>query len=147
MHVGNTEQCVAAVQGGTCDIAFIEATVHTPALEQTVVGSDRLCLVAGTRHPWRDRTPLSFRELAGSQRILREAGSGTRSTFEAALEANGLSLKDLNIFLELPSNEAICAAIGETDLLSVVSRLVAEPTSSPADWRSFRCPSQSGHST
>jgi len=127
LQVGNTGQCIAAVQGGSCDVAFIEATVHAPALEQIVIGKDTLSLVAGARHPWRDKAPTNFRELTASRWVLREAGSGTRRTFEAALEENGLSLADLDIFLELPSNEAICAAIAESALSTVVSRAVAEP--------------------
>lgn len=127
LQVGNTGQCVAAVQDGNCDIAFIEATVHATSLEQTLVGADTLSLVAGARHPWRNHPPRGFQDLTRSKWVLREAGSGTRASFETALEAHNLSLKDLDIFLTLPSNEAICAAVAETSLATVVSRAVAEP--------------------
>src|SRR5207244_3284968 len=44
-------------------------------------------------------------------RILREPGSGTRSMFEAALKKFGIKLSDLDIRLELPSNEAMRVAV------------------------------------
>lgn len=44
--------------------------------------------------------------------VIREAGSGTRSAFEAALERFGLTSRLLNVALELPSNEAVRAAVG-----------------------------------
>ena len=127
LQVGNTDQCVASVQDGSCDIAFIEATVKAAAMEQVVVGRDRLALVAGTRHPWRGRIPSGFGDLRDSRWVLREAGSGTRRTFEAALAAHGLSLRDLDVHLELPTNEAICAAVADSALATVVSYAVAEP--------------------
>ena len=43
--------------------------------------------------------------------VLREPGSGTRSGFEHALEALGLLPHDLRVALELPSNEAVRAAV------------------------------------
>jgi DNA-binding transcriptional LysR family regulator len=127
LKLGNTEQCVAAVRDDSCDLAFIEATVSVAGLEQVVVGSDRLALVVGSRHPWCARPPQGLHDLTASKWVLREEGSGTRRTFEAMLEANGQSAASLDVFLELPSNEAICAAIADSALATVVSHMVAEP--------------------
>jgi len=46
-----------------------------------------------------------------SEWILREAGSGTRSVFENALSQLGIEPETLRIQLELPSNEAVRAAV------------------------------------
>ena len=48
--------------------------------------------------------------------MLREAGSGTRSAFEAALAAMRVDPAALDVVLTLPSNEAVRAAL-EADLL------------------------------
>lgn len=127
LKVGNTEQCIAGVLDESCDVAFIEATVTVDRLEQVVVGKDRLSLVVGSRHPWCSRPPQSLVDLTESKWVLRETGSGTRGTFEELLESHGIPASTLQVFLELPSNEAICSAIAGSALATVVSQMVAEP--------------------
>ena len=56
--------------------------------------------------------------------VLREQGSGTRSMFEAALRKSGIRFSDLRIALELPSNEAVRAAIESGDCATAISDLV-----------------------
>ena len=43
--------------------------------------------------------------------MLREVGSGTRSAFEQALRRLGVRPEELRIAIELPSNEAVRAAV------------------------------------
>ena len=52
-----------------------------------------------------------MRQLARYPLILREVGSGLRHCFEKSLDKAGLSLADLQIALELGSNEAIKEAV------------------------------------
>lgn len=127
IQVGNTGQCVAAIEAGSSDVAFIEARVEEPFLVQTLVGSDELCLVAGTRHRWVDDPPEKLSDLLKARWILRETGSGTRSTFEAEFRRNGFSPESLDILLVLPSNEAVCAAVADSAFVTVISRAVADP--------------------
>ena len=70
-----------------------------------------LVLVVGAEHKWASRRRVEPSDLASSEWVLREAGSGTRSVFEAALLKAGLSLSDLTIAMELPSNDAVRAAV------------------------------------
>jgi DNA-binding transcriptional LysR family regulator len=56
--------------------------------------------------------------------VLREQGSGTRSVFEAALTAAGVPARNLTVTLELPSNEAVLAAIEAGAGASVLSEAV-----------------------
>ena len=58
--------------------------------------------------------------------MLRELGSGTRSEFEAALAARGVPPEALNIVLELPTNEAVRAAIEAGAGVTAISELVVE---------------------
>jgi DNA-binding transcriptional LysR family regulator len=60
--------------------------------------------------------------------VIREDGSGTRAQFGAVLEANGLHLDDLTVALELPSNEAVRAAIECGLAATVISASVAAPS-------------------
>src|SRR5262249_14968972 len=58
--------------------------------------------------------------------ILREAGSGLRHCFEKELARLGKSLRDLQIALELGSNEAIKAAVLRGMGLAVLSTYAVE---------------------
>jgi DNA-binding transcriptional LysR family regulator len=60
--------------------------------------------------------------------VLREAGSGTRSAFEAALERFGVEPRRLGVALELPSNEMVRAAVEAGAGATVISGSVAAPS-------------------
>jgi len=61
-------------------------------------------------HPWASRTPAPEELLTGGW-VLREDGSGTRSEFMAGLVGLGLDPDQLEIQLELPTNEAVRSAV------------------------------------
>ncbi len=125
LEIGNTKQCARAVIEGTADLGFIEGTVDEPLLHMDEVGTDRLMVVVGNEHPWKQRPPTSPAQLKETEWALREAGSGTRSSFEEALAAWGVAPSDLRVAMELPSNEAICTAVESGRLATAVSEYVA----------------------
>lgn len=108
--IGNTREAAEAVIGGAAEIGLVEGTVDDPALEQTPVGSDRLAVLVAPDHDWATRRALSAKDLVGSPWVLREAGSGTRSTLEEAVRAAGVDPAALPVAMTLPSNEAVLAA-------------------------------------
>lgn len=125
---GNTAQVAAAVREGIAELGFVEGSVDDPALSSLMVGRDQLILVVGTKHPWSDRKRIEPNELTTSEWVMRELGSGTRSGFEAALERFGLASRLLNVALELPSNEAVRAAVEAGMGAAVISASVAAPS-------------------
>ena len=60
--------------------------------------------------------------------MLREAGSGTRSEFEHALAEVGVPADALTIAIELPSNEAVRAAVEAGMGATAISASVAAPS-------------------
>jgi len=108
--IGNTREAAEAVVGGAAEIGLVEGVVDEPALEQTPVGSDRLAVLVAPDHAWATRRALSAEDLIGSPWVLREAGSGTRSTLEEAVRAAGVDPAGLPVAMTLPSNEAVLAA-------------------------------------
>src|SRR5262249_17872228 len=56
--------------------------------------------------------------------VIRETGSGTRRGLEDVAFREGLTLDDLNIFLVLPSNEAVREAIEAGAGATIISRHV-----------------------
>ena len=124
LAIGNTETVSAAIHDGAADLSFIEGEIDDPALAMTEVAEDELVIVVPPGHSWLKATPSSA-ELSQGAWVLREPGSGTRAMFEAALPGLGLATTDLAIALELPSNEAICAAVAAGAGATAISRLVA----------------------
>lgn len=123
--VGNTSQAAAAVREGLAELAFVEGQVDDPMLDQQVVGQDRLVVVAPGGHPWGGLKQVGAAELRAAQWVLREAGSGTRSEFEAAVAALGVRPEELMVTLELPSNEAVRAAVEAGAGVTAISEQVA----------------------
>ena len=127
LTVGNTAQAAAAVHEGTAELGFVEGAVANPALLSEVVARDQLVLVVGADHPWAGRPRAEFAELAEIEWVLREPGSGTRSVFEAALSKAGMT-DALRVALQLPSNEAVRAAVEAGAGATVISASVAAPS-------------------
>ena len=90
VHVGlrvtNSQLVIQALRQGEVELGFIEGPWTPTDLQSLPVARDRLVVVTAPDHPWtRRRRPVSGAELAATQLLLREAGSGTRETLERAL--------------------------------------------------------------
>ncbi len=127
LKIGNTTQVAAAVREGVAELGFVEGVVEDLALTREVVAHDQLLLVVGADHPWAGRDQVDTDEFLRTDWVLRELGSGTRSVFEAKLKQLGL-LGRLRIILELPSNEAVRAAVEAGAGATVISASVAAPS-------------------
>jgi DNA-binding transcriptional LysR family regulator len=127
LSIGNTAQAAAAVRGGEADLGFVEGEVDDPVLISDSIARDQLVIVVGPEHPWGERKSLVKDDLMEVDWVLREPGSGTRAGFEHALEGLGLSPHKLRVALELPSNEAVRAAVESGMGATAVSASVAAP--------------------
>ncbi len=127
LTVGNTAQVAAAVHEGTVELGLVEGAVTDPALLSEVVARDQLVLVVAADHPWAGRARAELAELADIEWVLREPGSGTRSVFEAELARAGMMFT-LRVALELPSNEAVRAAVEAGAGATVISASVVAPS-------------------
>ncbi len=122
--IGNTEYVAGRVRDGVADLGFAEGDIDDPALIVTPVAEDELVLVVPRGHPWARRPPRSAKAIAAGPWVLREPGSGTRAIFEAALPRLGLAPGELEVALEVPSNEAVRAAVEAGTGVTAISRLV-----------------------
>lgn len=133
--VANTEQCLDAVRNGECDLAYVEGAidglltaVDHERIEQRVVAEDQLLLVSSPMHPWALHQPEAIEtHLTEKPWVMRERGSGTRSSFEAALRERGVDPDELPVAMEFTTNEAVCTAIQNSAAIGAVSKLVAAP--------------------
>ena len=128
LAIGNTAQVAAAVESGMAELGFVEGAVKNKHLASTPVARDQLVVVVGPGHPWIGRTRLTPSDLMEGEWVLRESGSGTRSVFEDALAHLGMKPDALRIQLELPSNEAVRAAVEAGLGATAISASVAAPS-------------------
>jgi DNA-binding transcriptional LysR family regulator len=128
LTIGNTAQVAAAIHEGSAELGFVEGAVDDPALESQKVARDQLVIVVGAEHPWAGGDLITPERLVESDWVLREAGSGTRSVFEAALAGFGITPADLRVVLDLPSNESVRAAVEAGMGATAISASVAAPS-------------------
>lgn len=83
----NSDAVIAQVRAGKVDLGFIEGPHAPTGLPHRAIRRDELVVVVAPDHPWaRRRGELTPSELAGVSMVTREAGSGTRETYRAALD-------------------------------------------------------------
>src|SRR6202048_1873795 len=128
LTIGNTAQVATAVLKGAAELGFIEGMIEDPMLTKEQVARDQLVIVVGTEHAWSAIDRLEPDRLIETDWVLRELGSGTRSTFEAALQGFGVSPGASRIALELPSNEVVRAAVEAGLGATAISASVAAPS-------------------
>lgn len=150
LDTSNTEGVAAAVRAGTADVGFVEGPRAPAGLRSRVVGRDRLVVVVAPGHPWAARRrAVDPAELAATPLVQREAGSGTRSAWTAAVKAAVGSAAVAAPALELPSATAVRSAVlagvapGALSSLAVEDdlvrgRLVAVPVAGLAVERDLR---------
>lgn len=126
LAIGNSDFVAGRIHDGAADLGFVEGVVDDPALAAMPVAEDEMVLVAPVIHPWAWQAPRGAEQLKKGPWVLREPGSGTRSFFEAHLQAIGLPTSELNVALEYPSNEAVRAAVEAGSGATVISRRVVE---------------------
>jgi DNA-binding transcriptional LysR family regulator len=140
LSIGNTEAVATMVREGAVDLGVVEGEIDDPTLGATPVAEDDLALVVGRGHPWTGGGAVTAGDLAATRWVLREPGSGTRAILEDAIVATGRSLAELDVAMELPSNEAVRAAVEAGAGASVLSRLVAAASLSAGSLVEVRFP-------
>ncbi len=124
LAIGNTEWVAGQVGEGAADLGLVEGTADDPLLVAMPVAEDELVLVAPPDHSWARNSSRQPADLKPGPWVLREHGSGTRAIFEAMLPKLGLTAAELDVSLELPSNEAVRAAVEAGAGVTVISSLV-----------------------
>lgn len=126
LTAGNTETVARDVHQGAVDIGVVEGDLQEAGLEIHEVAPDHISVVVGPLHPWSDGRALGVEDLKATRWVMRERGSGTRAEFERHISVLGVDPANLDIVLELPSNEACLAAARAGLAATVLSRRSVE---------------------
>lgn len=110
LQVRNSEEVAELTRSGEIDLGFVESPGPLSGLTTRRVATDHLVVVVPGSHPWaRRRRPLSPAELSATPLVVRERGSGTRETMDAALRRTGAG--PAKTLLELGSASAVRNAV------------------------------------
>ena len=118
LRILNTRDTCQAVAEGAADLGVIEDRVDAPGLRLFPAARDQMVLIAAPGLQGAAVAPATARG------VMREKGSGTRAILEQALSAAGIG--EVTVTLELPSNEAVRAAVAAGAGISALSRSVVE---------------------
>jgi DNA-binding transcriptional LysR family regulator len=124
LQIGNTETVSTDVGAGVANLGFIEGEIDDPTLSVTPVADDEMVLVVAPSHPLAKRPLRPVSQITQASWVVREVGSGTRAVLESAVSKLGIDMRDLDIALELPSNEAVRGAVEAGSGITIISKLV-----------------------
>lgn len=126
--MANSRTIFERVRQGEIQVGLIEAPLFDSQLIVRPFLDDRPCAVVAHSHPWASRNEVTLQEFVGQPLILREPGSGTRQTFEEALNQAGVDLQSLQVRFVLATTQAIKAMVISGMGVTVLSPLTIQPT-------------------
>jgi DNA-binding transcriptional LysR family regulator len=121
--VGDSTAVIGLVESGAVSLGLVGRKSGRADLEFRHLANDRIVVVAPPGHVLAKKKRVTLDQLAAHPLVLREAGSGLRHSFEAALARAERSLADFRVALELGSNEAIQGAVSSGAGVAVLSAL------------------------
>jgi DNA-binding transcriptional LysR family regulator len=111
MTISDTSDVATRLLADMADVGVIGSTIRRPGLRLERLVGDEVVLAVPPDHPFAGRDRVGVHDLDGEPLILREEGSGTRRSVEAALAAAGESLPQEHGALVLGSTQAILQAV------------------------------------
>ncbi|MBL0716156.1 MAG: LysR family transcriptional regulator [Desulfosarcina sp.] len=114
---------IAQIEDFSIDIGVIAGQCSKPDVASRPWLTDELCVFAAASHPLARKPRVTTADLAGSQWILREEGSGTLEVFHNALPAG---TRPLRIIMEFDNLESIKRSVEHGKALSCLSRMAVK---------------------
>lgn len=109
--VSDSRQAAEAVRKGAADFGLVGSLPEDAGLAAQPLCEDELIFVVPPGHPLAEKKRISLSRLQQEPLIVREVGSGSRSCVERALEQAQVSPGQLNIVMQMNSNDAIRGAV------------------------------------
>ena len=109
----NSATVFEEVRAGLHDVGFVETPDIPDYLHHRKVGRDEMVVVVAPTHPWvgLGGRAISMAELAATALVCREAGSGTRCSYERLVSSREPGLIPAAPALELPTTAAVKNAV------------------------------------
>lgn len=108
----NSDGTMRKILESVTDVAVTGSPTDDPRLYASKLGSHEILIFVNREHPWAQFDAIHLRQLDGQPMIMREAGSMTRSAFEAELARHGVKP---SVVMEVPRDgvrEAVVEGLG-----------------------------------
>jgi DNA-binding transcriptional LysR family regulator len=125
LRVYDSAEVVERVEADEADLGMTGAEVPGARVYYERLGVDELVLICPPGHPLAEQEAVTFSKVAAQPFIVREAGSGTRMVAEELVRRAGVDPGDLDVVMELGTNEAIVSAVEGGMGVGIVSLQVA----------------------
>ena len=125
--IDDTIGIIERVASGDIELGIVGAVHERDYLDYEALVEDRMVLAVPTNHPLtRPGRPVEVKDLSETPFIIREDGSGTKTSMLKALAHWDLMEKELNVVAEMGSTEAVRQAIKAGLGVSILSRVAVE---------------------
>ncbi len=121
--VRDSSDIAEKVLKGDCELGVIGSRVEESRLDCREFIEDELILIAAPKYPLLPKGQRDAEKILSVPFVIRERGSGSRSTMEKWLSELGVDPSKLNIVAEMGSTEAVKQAVKAGLGISMVSSL------------------------
>ena len=122
-----SDRLEAQILSSDLDLALMEGVSHSPALESEADREDNLVVICPARGRFVQGQTLTQEEFRSQKFLLREPGSGTRETFQRAMEEAGLAVEP--IWEAMSTTALVNAVINGLGITVLPHRMVLGPLS------------------
>ncbi|VBB05362.1 transcription regulator hth lysr [Lucifera butyrica] len=128
LKMGNRHQLLEQLQKDVIDIAIIEGARPDNNFCSNEIHIEEMVVVAPNNDQWNTNTntELSLEDFLKFPLIMREEGSSTRWAVERTLTQAKISLRDLNVIMELNSVDSIKAVVEAGHGVSILPRVAVK---------------------
>ncbi len=135
--INSSEKIESMILDNELDLALIEGEPHHKNLVSSVFLQDELLIICAVNHPLANGGQITLEQLADSDMLLREKGSGTRELFDHTMALQNINVEPV---WESVSTQALIRAV-ETGLgLSVLPYWLVQDALSSHTVSSLRIP-------
>jgi DNA-binding transcriptional LysR family regulator len=118
--VDNTHAVEQLLLENRIDLGLVEGSAQSPDVVERPIREDQLVIVAAPAHPLSRKKRVTLADLENGRFIIREEGSGTRATFESAMQAAGVTWQIAGVYNNI---DAIKQAAQSNVGLAIVPRI------------------------
>lgn len=122
LTVSNTQDILKKLLRDEIDLGLVEGPFDRKKFMYKKLKEDELILAFSPKHSFCKTDYVQLEDVLSGKLILREEGSGTRKYFENTLLDEGYSAKDLNIYMEVGSIDAIKALVEANLGYTIISK-------------------------
>lgn len=126
LTVNNTQDILRKLLKDEIDLGLVEGPFDRNKFMYKKLKEDELILAVSPKHSFSKKEYIQLEDVLSGKLILREEGSGTRKYFENTLLDEGYSTKNLNIYMEVGSIDAIKALVEANLGYTIISKAAVE---------------------